>query len=265
MGAKSERLEAKQSMAEGQMSEAKKKWAAERKEIMQTFGGQIPSFIVESDRLRKDLANMRNKNEALEASLEVISENLATQLQKLQIEKKNEEQIAAQTAEHNVELQRRCRDLQIEKLELETEIAKNAEMQSQNPKEYPPESTVIQNLLQAQCEFYFSDYNLKRDKRLLADVVAEPRKGFLALDEVMKLSWIRQLCTERETLEEALRRSNILTLIHEQTTDDEKSEQVFVGRLDFEKPKEKEFPFRRTVFLFGIPSENATDFLKEML
>merc|ERR1712048_401993 len=248
MGAKSERLEAKQSMAEGQMSEAKKKWAAERKEIIQTFGGQIPSFIVESDRLRKDLGNMRNKNEALEASLEVISENLATQLQKLQIEKKKEERIAAQTAEHNVELQRRCRDLQ-----------------SQNPKEYPPESTVIQNLLQAQCEFYFSDYNLKRDKRLLADVVAEPRKGFLALDEVMKLSRIRQLCTERETLEEALRRSNILTLIHEQTTDDEKSEQVFVGRLDFEKPKEKEFPFRRTVFLFGIPSENATDFLKEML
>merc|ERR1719229_213066 len=156
--AKSERLEAKQSMAEGQMSEAKKKWAAERKEIMQTFGGQIPSFIVESDRLCKDLANMRNKNEALEASLEVISENLATQLQKLQMEKKNEERIAAQTAEHNVELQRRCRDLQIEKLELETEISKNAEMQRQNPKEYPPESTVIQNLLQAQCEFYFSDY-----------------------------------------------------------------------------------------------------------
>merc|ERR1712157_450698 len=98
-------------------------------------------------------------------------------------------------------------------------------------REYPPESTVIQNLLQAQVEFYFSDYNLKRDKRLLSDVVKPPKKGFLRLDEVMKLSRIRQLCSEIETLEEALRRSNILTLIHEQTTDDEKSEQVFVGRL----------------------------------
>merc|ERR1712176_1321023 len=147
------------------------------------------------------------------------------------------------------------------KMDNKQKTANNGGNDEDEFREYPPESTVIQNLLQAQVEFYFSDYNLKRDKRLLSDVVKPPKKGFLRLDEVMKLSRIRQLCTERETLEEALRRSNILTLIHEQTTDDEKSEQIFVGRLDFEKPKEKEFPFRRTVFLFGIPSENATDFL----
>merc|ERR1712130_398836 len=96
-------------------------------------------------------------------------------------------------------------------------------------------------------------------------------------DEVMKLSRIRQLCTEIETLEEALRRSNILTLIQEKKVatelkvenDDEKEAdlyKIFVGRLDFEKPKEKEFPFRRTVFLFGIPSGNESEnFLREML
>merc|ERR1712130_529424 len=95
-------------------------------------------------------------------------------------------------------------------------------------------------------------------------------------DEVMKLSRIRQLCTEIETLEEALRRSNILTLIQEKKVatelkvenDDEKEAdlyKIFVGRLDFEKPKEKEFPFRRTVFIFGIPVDSSEAFLREML
>merc|ERR1740116_285504 len=97
-------------------------------------------------------------------------------------------------------------------------IRKTSKSEDDQFREYPPESTVIQNLLQAQVEFYFSDYNLKRDKRLLADVVSEPRKGFLSLNEVMKLSRIRQLCTERETLEEALRRSEVLTLIYVKNT-----------------------------------------------
>ena len=198
---------------------------------------------------------------------------------------------------------------------------------------------MIQNLLQAQVEFYFSDYNLKRDKRLLCDVAAPPKKGFLALEEVMKLSRIRQLCSEIETLEEALRRSAILTLIREKiskdemgkvkgkkaissgsdgddeaeddvkesisesTKSDDKSDKknknlaalpvphrgtypkpkevkptekatkvpqdegyrIWVGRANFEKPREKEFPFRRTVFLFGIPCEKSQEFVNEML
>ena len=300
-----------------------------------------------------------------------------------------EERIAGQTAEHNLELERRVRELRIEKLELERELkaerekqedighqlsasnesvtsdaaANNTSMSSSNSssssscsdtvngnnklngtestkskvsvddvvvmkgdgddqfREYPPESTVIQNLLQAQVEFYFSDYNLKRDKRLLSDVVAPPKKGFLALEEVMKLSRIRQLCSEIETLEEALRRSAILTLIREKITekdgggdkmkkeeermkekkrektsgsnssgsggggsdgDDEAEDEVksddhkpntvdgegyriWVGRANFEKPREKEFPFRRTVFLFGIPHEHSQEFVNEML
>jgi hypothetical protein len=40
---------------------------------------------------------------------------------------------------------------------------------------------------------------------------------------------------------------------------------VYVGRPNFEKPREKEFPFRRTVFIFGIPAKNSMDFLREML
>eukprot|EP01083_Nonionella_stella_P224924 800191_1 len=130
----------------------------------------------------------------------------------------------------------------------------------------------------------------------------------------MKLSRIRQLCSEIETLEEALRRSSILTLIREEKPHkkiekiiekkklimDEKKENsekkdekediinkkkfrnsekgekdrsepteskylIWVGRINFEKPREKEFPFRRTVFIFGIPMDGSESFLFEML
>ncbi len=41
--------------------------------------------------------------------------------------------------------------------------------------------------------------------------------------------------------------------------------QIWVGRINFEKPREKEFPFRRTVFIFGIPIDGSESFLHEML
>merc|ERR1712176_1079535 len=173
------------------------------------------------------------------------------------------------------------------KMDNKQKTANNGGNDDDEFREYPPESTVIQNLLQAQVEFYFSDYNLKRDKRLLSDVVKLPKKGFLELTEVMKLSRIRQLCSEIETLEEALRRSNILSLVRERKVKDENKENeekddkkqesadvsvgnesawnIWVGRMDFEKPKEKEFPFRRTVFIFGIPVDSSEAFLREML
>merc|ERR1711971_1039687 len=61
----------KQSIAEKELTQAAKQWQVERQEILKTFGGKIPSFVMESDALRKTLQQMSNKNEALEASLEV--------------------------------------------------------------------------------------------------------------------------------------------------------------------------------------------------
>eukprot|EP01084_Bolivina_argentea_P050855 93539_1 len=200
------------SLANRELEATKKKWNLEREEIIKSYGGKSPSFIIESDALRKDLENMSNRNSALQASLEVISAHLQTELYQLQYQLKIENEISQQTHEHNIELERRVRELRIEKLELETELKTEQDklinmnsissgggnmggmLSIRNPmdnnktgdkfKEYPPESTVIQNLLQAQVEFYFSDYNLKRDKRLLSDVVKPPKKGFLKLEEV---------------------------------------------------------------------------------
>merc|ERR1712087_412337 len=95
-----------------------KKWNLEREEIIKSYGGKIPSFIIESDKLRKDLENMSNRNSALQASLEVISSHLQNELYQLQYNLKMEKEIAGQTHEHNIELERRVRELRIEKLEL---------------------------------------------------------------------------------------------------------------------------------------------------
>merc|ERR1711997_562857 len=70
--------------------------------------------------------------------------------------------------------------------------------------EYPPEIVIQQNLIRAQVEFYFSDYNLKRDKRLLEKICKEPERGYLSVEEVLALSRVRQLCNSPSHLYDSL-------------------------------------------------------------
>jgi len=121
--------------------------------------------------------------------------------------------------------------------------------------EYPPENITIQNLIRTQIEYYFSDYNLKRDKRLL-DQLCSDRIGFLKIDSVMNLTRVRQLSSHRNQVINSLKSSKFLTL----TSDNE-----WVGRLGFERPQEKQFPFRRTVFVFGLPMACDEKYVTEML
>merc|ERR1712154_244449 len=121
--------------------------------------------------------------------------------------------------------------------------------------DYPPENIIIQNLIRTQIEFYFSDYNLKRDKRLL-DQLCSDRIGFLKIDSVMNLTRVRQLSSHRNQVINSLKHSKFLTL----TADNE-----WVGRLGFERPQEKQFPFRRTVFCFGLPMDCNEKYVTEML
>ena len=121
--------------------------------------------------------------------------------------------------------------------------------------DYPPENIIIQNLIRTQIEFYFSDYNLKRDKRLL-DQLCSDRIGFLKIDSVMNLTRVRQLSSHRNQVINSLKHSKFLSL----TQDNE-----WVGRLGFERPQEKQFPFRRTVFVFGLPMNCKEKYVTEML
>lgn len=247
----------------------KEAWEKEREELLHQArrGGELPPEIQEHENLKAEIEQARKRNDVLKAMIDITDQNLQRELQIIQQQLQSERDITKRTEEHNSELDRRLTELKKQKETLEKELKEEKEKETLgDPKipengltkvylEYPPESTVIQNLLQAQVEFYFSDYNLKRDKRLL-EQVCQARKGFLKLDEVMKLSRIRQLCSEKEQLVEALKRSKILTL---------DLDEALVGRPNFEKPREKEFPFRRTVFIFGVPRDEGEEFLKEML
>lgn len=114
--------------------------------------------------------------------------------------------------------------------------------------EYPPDETIIQNLLRAQIEFYFSNYNLKRDKPLLEKmVVNDKHKGFLSIEEIEKLPKVRQLAPDRPTIMQALKRSEYLRIEETPST-------CRVGRPNFTEPERQEFPFRRTVFVYGLPA-----------
>ncbi len=67
--------------------------------------------------------------------------------------------------------------------------------------------------MRAQVEFYFSDYNLKRDKRLLEKICKEPRRGYLTVEDVLGLSRVRQLVATGSALYCALEASPYIDLI----------------------------------------------------
>jgi len=121
--------------------------------------------------------------------------------------------------------------------------------------DYPPENIIIQTLIRTQIEFYFSDFNLKRDKRLL-DQLCSDRIGYLKIESVMNLTRVRQLLSHRNQVVDALQSSKFLKL----TPDRE-----WVGRENFKRPQEKQFPFRRTVFVFGLPIDCDEKYVYGML
>merc|ERR1712232_1389852 len=81
----------------------------------------------------------------------------------------------------------------------------NANETRQQCIEYPSEQIVQNNLVCRQVEFYFSDYNLKRDKRLLEKICKEPQRGYLSVAEVLSLSRVRQLVNSSHALYDALK------------------------------------------------------------
>jgi len=184
--------------------------------------------------------------------------------------------------------------------------------------EYPAEVVVQQHLIRAQVEFYFSDYNLKRDKRLLEKICKEPNRGFLAVSEVLALSRVRQLCNSSHFLFESLEHSPYLSMKllgpeqkeklrvrhqmqqdlkrlqqqqakakeaerggdHKASDDDaterrindlvaalasQQMDPVWVGRERFQAPTEKLFPFRRSVFIYGLHKDADEAYIRSML
>jgi len=120
------------------------------------------------------------------------------------------------------------------------------------PLEFPSNDTVLHNLLVAQIEFYFSNHHLKRDKPLMEKLCEKPHVGYVTFEDVVAFPKVRTLGQTNEVVEKAVRASRFLNI-----SQDEKNEAMLVGRDQFSPPRVQEFPFRRTVFVYGIPPEHA--------
>jgi len=118
---------------------------------------------------------------------------------------------------------------------------------------FPSNETVIHNLLMAQIEFYFSDHHLKRDKPLMTKLTQHPL-GYIPFEEVCTFPKVRTLGQDKDIVKKSIMGSKYL-----KTKKDENGALLFVGREQFNPPRAQEFPFRRTVFVYGIAPQNATE------
>jgi len=118
---------------------------------------------------------------------------------------------------------------------------------------FPSNETVIHNLLMSQIEFYFSDHHLKRDKPLMMKLTAEP-VGYITFDEVCTFPKIRTLGQDKDVVRKAIMGSKYLS-----TQLGEGGNLLHVGRAEFTPPRAQDFPFRRTVFVYGVQPQFANE------
>lgn len=120
-------------------------------------------------------------------------------------------------------------------------------------RDYAPDDFVVTNLLRSQAEYYFSDYNLRQNGKLLASLIETSEEegkcmGFLRISEVVQMPRIRSISDDPDLIMKALMTSTLLTVVNGR----------FVGRPGFIPPKCKTYPPRKTIFLYGLPATTTT-------
>lgn len=185
----------------------------------------------------------------------------------------------------NKQLQSSIQDLQKETVQLQEELANiekerdrwkhekellDQEIENKNEKssgegaekikkkEFPSNETIIHNLLTSQVEFYFSDHHLKRDKPLMEKLCSteEGEQGFIPFEEVTNFPKVRTLGQDAEVIERAVRASQYLVVKKG------KKNELLVGRSQFSPPAPQQFPFRRTVFVYGIKPDKDEEWVR---
>jgi len=237
------------------------------------LASQIEGVLKRIDLIKEKRENERMKN--IEFELNVIELNESVNALK--------EEVESERHSNFLKLSKKQQTIKA-KQELEAESLKNCVA------EFPPEQIVQNNLVCRQVEFYFSDYNLKRDKRLLEKICKEPQRGYLSVSEVLSLSRVRQLVNSPNALYESLKNSHFIDMILEKEekgkktedhTEDNKEKEnekenerekteivfkpLFVGRIGFKAPTEKQFPFRRSVYIYGLSLSATKEDVLSML
>lgn len=196
------------------------------------------------DRLNEKMADEAEELETLRLNVEELQKETSTQNEQIQDMTNDRNKW-----KHQTELLLQERE---EKEHGVTDLIKKSSRSSE-PILFPSNETVIHNLLIAQIEFYFSDHHLKRDKPLMQKLTEKP-VGFINFEEVCSFPKVRTLGQDREVIKKAVEGSKYLTVRRDDT-----GNVSLVGRQEFNPPRAQEFPFRRTVFVYGIPPENANE------
>ena len=110
------------------------------------------------------------------------------------------------------------------------------------------------NLIRAQLEMYFSDYHLRRDKKLL-NQICQPPMGFLTLTQVKNLPHIQQLRPTKHEIYQALMDSKCLI----------GESHGLIGCINFKAPQLTRSPYYRNIFVYGLPSDCDDKYVLKML
>jgi len=181
---------------------------------------------------------------------------------------KREQDQRGVTEKLNGQLQESVQELQKESVQLQEQVAQiekdrdhwkhekellDQELEdkgkkSTKKKEFPSNETIIHNLLTSQVEFYFSDHHLKRDKPLMEKLCTTDngKQGFIPFDEVCNFPKVRTLGQDKDVIKRAVQASKYLEI-------KEVNGRMVIGRSQFSPPAPQQFPFRRTVFVYGVP------------
>jgi len=189
------------------------------------------------------------QKELEERKLALADVNALQQTLEQTTSEKSELEDRFQEVEKEKEQYRHEKELLEQRLE---ELGDQEGEQTNMPNEFPSNDTILHNLLVAQIEFYFSNHHLKRDKPLMEKLCMQPDVGFVSFAEVLAFPKVRTLGQSEETVEKAVRASRHLVI-------KQKGEEIWVGREQFQPPRAQEFPFRRTVFVYGIPPNKASN------
>lgn len=187
------------------------------------------------DALRR-LQEQTDLNEQLQSSIQDLQQENVQMTERLALVEKERDKW-----KHEKELL--DQDLECKLQDGALTLAKNKK------KEFPSNETIIHNLLTSQVEFYFSDHHLKRDKPLMEKLCSTEQceQGFIPFEEVCNFPKVRTLGQDQEVIKRAVEASQYLEVKRDNQNN------VLVGRSQFSPPTPQQFPFRRTVFVYGLP------------
>jgi len=168
---------------------------------------------------------------------------------------------AKRNAELEVELIKQQKKINELQTELNNEMtAKYLEVYGYKDSKDKDDEERRKNLVTCSVDLHFSDFVLKRDK-MMGEKMKDHRDmgykmGTLMARDLANITRIECWCTSKKIFTKAVNESNFLMV---NTSRDKDFKKMTLRRYNYSIPVEKGFPFRRTVFVYGLQPGSLTD------